>query len=297
MKIDYISDVHIDFWCREINTQNPKFKKQLKFLIDTILPNKEKSGKVLIIAGDLGHYYKQDTEFLLEIKQYYEHIFLVPGNHDMYLVSDSIKKTYMFDSWNRVLEMKSFCRDNKGFHYLDGNKVVVDGISFAGCGMAWDGSYGKVVYPDCDMGELLGHWENVMNDANLMFMNGKDVINVPTAYGGRYTKPSFDPIEFFSSQKKKIEKIDGADVVVSHYGPKVPDDISETYKSDLTTSFYYFNGDDDIDRIKPKKWIYGHTHRKVNEVYKGCNMLCNPLGYPGENTYTVIKSFEIEEIE
>jgi predicted phosphodiesterase len=292
MKIDFISDTHIDFWVKETNPQSHKFEKQMNSFIDIIKPNKH---DVLIIAGDLGHYYNQDTLFLLKMKEYYTDIIVVPGNHDMYLVSKKLVAKYQYDSWNRILEMKGFCRDN-GIHYFDGNSVCIKGITFGGAGMSWDGSYAKIVYEDTTMGEILGHWENFMNDGNLIY-GGSDNYSVPMAYGGSHKVTSFDPLEFFDSQKAKLERVTNADVMISHYGPKYPEDISEHYKYDLTTTFYFFNGDDFLERLKPKYWVYGHTHRQVDEIYMGCNMLCNPLGYPDENTYTTIKTFEIEDIE
>ena len=35
--------------------------------------------------------------------------------------------------------------------------------------------------------------------------------------------------------------------------------------------------------IKIKAWLYGHTHRPSKQVIKGIHLLCNPIGYPGEN--------------
>ena len=83
MKVDYISDLHLDFWIRELNPQSPKFQKQIDQYLDMI---HAKGGDVLIIAGDLGHYFQQDSAFLLACKELYRHVMLVRGNHDMYLI-------------------------------------------------------------------------------------------------------------------------------------------------------------------------------------------------------------------
>jgi len=193
--------------------------------------------------------------------------------------------------------MKAFCRENEGFHYLDGNVVNINGINFGGAGMHWDGSFAKTLCSDMTDGELLGHWENVMNDANLIYWEGKDHIKVPTAYGGSYSVPSFKPLDFFKSQKEKLDKIDAVDVMITHYAPRIPDNMRQRYKEDLASSFYYFDGSEYVERLKPKYWVYGHTHDRVDETENGCNFLCNPLGYPGENTYNVIKRFEIKDVE
>ena len=35
--------------------------------------------------------------------------------------------------------------------------------------------------------------------------------------------------------------------------------------------------------IKIKAWFYGHTHTPSKQVIKGIPLLCNPIGYLGEN--------------
>lgn len=305
MKIDYMSDNHIDFYITEHNPQSAKFEKQLKSYIDSLKPNNH---DVLIIAGDLGHYFPQDSAFLLKMKEYYDNIVIVPGNHDMYLVSGGQESKYQWDSWNRVLEMKYFCRDN-GIHYLDGNIVNIKGINFGGCGMSWDGSYANQMVDECKAigykeedceyyseGELVEHWKNTMNDCKRMFMDGKRNLRIPLAYGSYYTQTSYDPLKFFKSQYAKLQKIDKVDVMVSHYGPKIPDKLPEGYKT-VMTSFYYFDGLKDIQRIKPKFWIYGHTHSVYNDMYESCNLLTNPIGYPGERHKPIIQTITIEDIE
>lgn len=288
MQIDYVSDTHIDFWISELNTQNPKFQKQLSHYIDTVL--KPKGSDILILAGDIGHYFKQDTEFILGLKKHYKHILLTFGNHDMYLVTKSTQNKYLYDSMNRLLEFKHWCKKQENIHFLDGNSVVIEGTSFAGAGMAWDGSYGKKFYNLTEY-EMVEHWKQVMNDSKLIF-SGKPHISVPTAYGGNYTECSFDPLEFFKEQKKKLNRIEYCDVMISHYGPKVPDNLKEEYKN-RTSSFYYFDGLEDIDRLGCKFWVYGHTHEKIDEIYNECNLLCSPIGYPGENKSTEISTFNI----
>lgn len=287
MKVDYISDLHLDFWIKQLQA-SPKMDKKLDWFMNTI---QAKGGDVFIIAGDLGHYYAQDTTFLKRVKELYSHVILVPGNHDMYLVSTNQRKKYMYKSLNRILEMKKFCREND-IIYLDGNAVVIDGYSFAGTGMSWDRSFAENllerVVTDT---ELLNKYNVYMNDANLIFGDG-DHIRVPGIYGSHVVR-SFDPLKFFDTEYDKLQKIDQVDVMISHYGPVTPEDMREKYKYDFSTTFFYFDGRSEVERINPKFWVYGHTHDKANFTYKETNMLCNPLGYPGENTYNVVRSFEL----
>ena len=36
---------------------------------------------------------------------------------------------------------------------------------------------------------------------------------------------------------------------------------------------------------KIKYWIYGHTHTRSNVIINEIPFLCNPIGYPNENTF------------
>jgi len=35
---------------------------------------------------------------------------------------------------------------------------------------------------------------------------------------------------------------------------------------------------------KKKSWIYGHTHTPSNVIINEISFLCNPIGYPNENS-------------
>jgi hypothetical protein len=40
----------------------------------------------------------------------------------------------------------------------------------------------------------------------------------------------------------------------------------------------------EINRNKIKYWIYGHTHTPSNIFINEIPFLCNPIGYPNENS-------------
>ena len=50
--------------------------------------------------------------------------------------------------------------------------------------------------------------------------------------------------------------------------------------------WFYCDMDEIIDRNKNKIkcWIYGHTHMPASNIINGTQFLCNPIGYPGENS-------------
>jgi predicted phosphodiesterase len=126
---DLISDIHLDFWVTP-SWNIFKEKKSLEEFIQKLLP--PQSSAVLVIAGDIGHYNKQNYKLLKALKEHYTYILLVAGNHDYYMLSPSIRYKYAFNSINRLDEMKKLIK------YLSN-------------------------YP-----EIYEHWKSVSNDAKLM---------------------------------------------------------------------------------------------------------------------------------
>lgn len=295
MKVDYISDVHLDFWIREQNSESPKFDKLVNEFINEVIC--AKGGDVLIIAGDLGHYFAQDSAFLLKLKNMYNHVIVVAGNHDMYLVSKNQQDKYHRNSWNRIDEMKQFCDEHDGLHYLDGNVIDIDGIKFAGLSMSWDKSYINYLRGGLVSDEsVIDLFNNVMNDSRLIFQGGGGNYDVSLAYGSYYRVSSFKPLDHFKLEYEKLQnftKEDQIDVMVSHYSPIFPPNMPLAYAKDENTTFYFFDGNEDVKRISPKYWIFGHTHNKYNFNKHDTKFLCNPLGYPNENTYTFVESFTL----
>lgn len=293
MKIDIISDLHLDFWCRETNPTHRNFEKQIDDFI-LKLGFKDSNSETLIIAGDLGHFNSQDQALLTKLKQIYTYIFLVRGNHDMYLISNSQKSKYLLDSKNRYLEMKRWCKEN-GIHYLDGNIVSVDGYNFAGCGMSWDSSYYNLLEKrEASRGEITEFFNNTMNDSRLIYA-GSDNYKIPTAYGASYFKSSFDPFKYFEDEYNKLQRIndyDNIDIMISHYIP-MHSLIDPKYTDDLSSTFYCFDGHKDVQRINPKIWVFGHTHVGVDNTLENTRFICNPLGYPGERPFTIVQTIEI----
>lgn len=72
-------------------------------------------------------------------------------------------------------------------------------------------------------------------------------------------------------------------VVVSHHAPSArsiaselrDDNLSGCYASDLESL---------ITDNEPTLWVHGHVHSRSDYTIAGTRIVCNPMGYPGENT-------------
>jgi len=275
MRVDYLSDLHIDFFIKEINPGNKLNDKIKNYADDLNLCG----GEVLIVAGDLGHYFIQDSAFLLYMKELYTNVLFVYGNHDFYLVSEGQRKKYK-NSWNRINELKEFCLLND-INYLDGNSVTINDVKFSGAGMSWDKSFIENLRC-CSVGddEVIQLYNKTMSDSRLIIQ-------------GQLEK--FNPFKFFQNELNKLQNIESTDVMISHYGPCLPPAMNPEYSTSEISTFFYFDGKKELERLKPKFWVYGHTHTPAYYNYNDTVMASNPIGYPNENCLPRVLSFNIGE--
>ncbi len=281
MKIDILSDIHIDFYIKEKNPSNKKMKIQIEKFIKNISSVDNLIGDVLIIAGDLGHFNQQIFVFLELMKENYKEIIVVSGNHDMYLISNNQIDKHKAKSHNRLNELKNICKE-LNVYFLDGNVVDIDGIKFGGTS-----SWYELKTP-----EDIRQWKKVMNDNNYIY-DGYSV----QPYGLYQSYPqasnNWDPIKFYEEEQEKLKHIQekGCDIFITHVGlnePTKEEGMFYEYIGDPNNAFYYT---DDIKILKNSNCsihIHGHTHQNLDYTKEGVRIICHPLGYP-EETFNTIK--------
>lgn len=256
MKIDILSDLHLDFWVKP--NKNTKISRLLQVLDDLLDSSKET--EVLIVAGDISHYPVQ-LEILEKIAQIYNYqkIFCVLGNHDLYLVSNSQRDTYK----NSIQKQQEYyAYKSEVVTILDGDIVEYKGIKFGGA-MGWyDGSY--LNRSSLSREDNVGLWKRIMNDSV-------------------YIKGYKDFYEIFEQEESKIKNILTADIVITHVCPLSQSNaFQERYRYELSNMFYAFNGEKYLEETDAKFWVYGHSHG--NYSFNVYDTLCvmNTLGYPSE---------------
>jgi len=266
MKIDILSDLHIDFYF------NPKLKvkdDQIKKLYDPIVTeNNREIGDVLVVAGDIGHYNHQNIRILKYLKEhYYKHIICVLGNHDYYLVDKDSKKQFK-DSFERVEQMRLIINKEENMYCLNGDFALIDGVVFGGCDSWYNDGYFFRQYPTQSFTRKSTNvmWRNVMTDVNFI-----------------YGVSNFDDI--FEIEKPKIESVyKNCDVMITHINPSAKDEhINIRFQNNPTNVFFSFEGEKYLKNGNMKYWIFGHTHEELEYEDHGVNCLCNPFGYPGES--------------
>lgn len=260
---DLISDLHLDKWISPRDYPVSVLNELTRDHIRSLLP--ASPSKVLVIAGDLGHFNGQNRVALETLKEVYEYILLVRGNHDLYLVRE-VRDDFStsLDRWKHMKESVSHLEN---VYFLEGDTVLIDNVTFGGIGMWYDMQYGVQVgnHPK-EFVEF--YWRLRLND-------------------NRYIKglPSFE------EEYAKLEDIlFDLDVVITHVGPDWTHVRYEYYSDKDLNSFYFFDGQTLVERARGKIWCYGHIHEPNGYTYKGCRLINNAMGYPRNALNTKIKT-------
>jgi DNA repair exonuclease SbcCD nuclease subunit len=271
MKIDILSDLHIDF---HIKKRDPKRVKDY-VVYDTFCEslNDSKEVEVLIVAGDCGHYNAQDFAVLEAIARVfrYKRIFVTSGNHTLY-------KSGKHSTLNRITEFWDY--ESDVVKILNGNVEEYKGIKFGGA-MGW--AYGvpyinKTLKQECDIHDAIALYDLSMNDM-------------------RYIDGLYNPKDMYNVEREKLEAVyKDCDIMVSHYNPTLRlEGVAPEYQFDPISGFYTMDCEDLVTEGSMKYWVYGHQHSRINYKVGDVNVLCNAFGYPGESKHSGKVTIELEK--
>ncbi len=258
MKIDIISDTHIDFWVKDAQRTG----KNKRFIEQRI----KRDGDYIIIAGDISHGMKSGKAFLKQLKNFYDRVIIVFGNHDYYM-PHSEQDRYV-DYKEKIADYTKQLQD-LGIDVLNGNTIEIDGVKIFGT----DFSYAKNLRTVWTPYMLGGMWYDGMNDS----------VWIKGLRGDRHEYSYNNNIELFESEYNKLYTNDLilADIVVTHISPLNDKRyIEERFRNDILTGCFCFNGSHLVEMTTAKYWICGHQHKSKIEDIAGTSVVCNALGYP-----------------
>lgn len=241
------SDLHAEFYARPGQLWS-KLNKSWDFSAG---PTTE---EILILAGDIswpvnrhGRISAAFRELLLDFKQRWNDIILVPGNHEYYA-----GRTAGLEPHDVDVLLRQFGQE-VGVHVLQKASVVLDDMRFIGC----------TLWSDISTAAFYG-----MNDR---LIPGNDYLS----HLARHIE-----------QREWLEGELAADtrptVVVTHHLPS-EQLVHPAYAGGDNTG--YFTDLESVitryqDRIK--LWCCGHTHEQIRVAVAGVPIITNPLGYPQE---------------
>lgn len=219
--------------------------------------------EVLILAGDIGYPSSAGLGELLQLfQQRYPHVLYVPGNHEYYDARN-------FDREACAQQLRQVC-DAAGVHLLDKNVWDWQGVRFVGTTLwsAVDRTTTK-------------H----LNDFNYAFRNQFD-------YLGEFV----DSYRWLQRQLRADYRDPEVkmNVVITHHLPS-PALVDPKYKDSPLNSGFCTDILDEVWTPKLHSWYCGHTHTASRQVYRDCELICNPMGYPHESDCRT--HFQVDKIE
>lgn len=239
-------------------------KHRIRFLSDLhlefILPNKIKSfiskippgiDEICVLAGDIGNPYESNYNIFMEfISRNFKKGFVIAGNHEYYNKSKTIEETNIF--------LKDYFKRFNNISFLDNSHEKYEDLCFIGTTL----------------------WSKITNPIHEI----NDVKYIPNFDYIKYNKLNILCVDFLEEILENNENC----IIITHHMP-LESLIDNKYKTPHMIPYnqwFYCDMQHIIEKNKNKIkcWIYGHTHMASNIIIDDIQFLCNPIGYPGENS-------------
>lgn len=251
MKIRIMSDLHMEFEFYPI----PKCD--------------DDSDTILVIAGDIAVADKPYTykQLLPDLSDRFHTVLYVFGNHEYYRGS-------LITARSKIQQVI----DDEELH----NVIIMENDIYRRGDVSFIGATLWTDYDNNNPMTML-HAEGIMNDYK--------VIRTGNAKAPYLMKArALDMYQMFLTSKEYIfskideEKNAGQRVcVITHHGPSFQS-IASVDAGDPSNGAYVSNLDNDILNSEPDVWIHGHTHFHHDYYIGDTRVICNPKGYPGEQS-------------
>ena len=207
--------------------------------------------QICILAGDVGNPYESNYDIFMKfISKNFKKTFVIPGNHEYYNKTKTMHETNLF--------MKHYYQQFNNISFLNNNYEIYDNYCFIGTTL----------------------WSRIYDPRYKI----NDIRNIPDFDIFEYNRLNNLSINVLEDTLQNNENC----IVITHHVPShtLIDKKYKTQDMQPYNQWFYCNMDKFIEnnKNKIKCWIYGHTHMPSNVMIKGIPFLCNPIGYPNENS-------------
>jgi len=254
LRVYCISDLHLEFY-DDYRTLYNRIKK--------FIPEAD----VLILAGDIGYPVKTHGKsrdhignylgLLKRFRQKYDHVILVPGNHEYYCATG-------FDRNKVTTQLQQVCKEADVI-LLANSTATIRGVKFYGTTL-WSHAVPRI--------------KDMMKDFDYVF---------PTV--GQYNNEHKTCADWLTNAVKADidDSTIRSQIVVTHHLPTTKLCIPQ-FKDHPCNSGFYSDVIEHIDTSKVKLWFAGHTHEFVSYIHSQTTIVVNPYGYPNEFRKTRVSS-------
>jgi predicted MPP superfamily phosphohydrolase len=222
---------------------------------------------VVILAGDI----HIGTKAISWLKETFPNstVLYILGNHEYY--GQTLPKY--------TGEIKELVQGSN-LHVLEKDSFIVDNIVFLGCSL----------WTDFD---LFGN-PRVAGYYATQSMTDYRKIRISPSY--RKLR-SIDTAGIHYSSRhwiaEQLEKYRGAKIIiVSHHAPSTRS-LPLGYEEDILSAAYASRLDAFVENSGACLWIHGHVHICQDYIIGSTRVICNPRGYPNEDTTNFAPSFSI----
>ena len=212
---------------------------------------------VVILAGDI-HTKARGVRWALD--SFSGTVLYVPGNHEFY--SGHLNHT--------LVTMRSAARDGR-VQVMNMHEAEIEEVRFLGCTMWTD-------YAAAGNAHQAGLYaRSCMNDFRYIRTESFRRI-VPNDL----VQESLKARSWLRS--KLDEPFEGKTVVITHHAPSLRSLADSPDAGTLLDAAYANDCEDLMGGERVALWLHGHSHTAVDYDIEGTRVVCNPRGYPGEQT-------------
>ena len=219
--------------------------------------------EVLCLAGDIGYPHSGIYSlFLKQMSALFKKVFLIAGNHEYY--SSDKYSLHTIEETNQKIQSVITEHELHNVTFLNNSYELYDDVLFVGTTL-----WSKI--PSMNMNDIC-----LMNDFKQIEGLTYDTYNI------LHIKSCNFIADTLASVKKEDIYKDKKIVMMTHHLPSF-NLIDEKHAYSDTNCFYASKCDAYF--VEPiKAWIYGHTHTPNKTIINTIKFVCNPKGYPSENT-------------
>jgi predicted MPP superfamily phosphohydrolase len=263
MKIDYVTDLHVNHWMW-FTTNQLKWEKRTRDWTRHLIRNG--NGEVIIVAGDFSEMNVQSKWVLDELSKHYERVYWTFGNHDLYLMSKKDRKRHG-DSKGRLENLIEQTSYLENVIPLIKRTDVYKGVTFAGDAMWY--------LPKTP--EDWAFYKGVSNDSSYITLNSawssEDVAR-------QLYKESLDWYDTLDGEE--------IDVMVSHVPPVHPK------LSKYPPNACYMSP---VPFLASTHWVCGHDHLQGTFEKAGTMFYMNSVGYPDAYEHARANELPSEDVD
>lgn len=258
-----VSDLHTDY------DENLRWVESLS--------NVKQKNNVLLVAGDVAETHSMFVETMSLLKERFEHVFYVPGNHDLWCrregknYVDSIEKlNKLLDACKRIgVETTPMVIDEIGiiplfswYHESFDKEKDITGFRIPSLEMACKDYYACKWPEGLSNGDMsLALYFDAMNDKQMEVIK-----EIQLTCDHIITFSHFVPRQELCPEKRML------------FYPKLPKIIGSDYLEDRIRSIHGAEGRKDASSCH----VFGHTHFCWDAVVDGIRYVQAPLAYPRE---------------